>query len=221
MIAGVIPVKRLDRAKSRLVPGLPTASLPALTIAMLEDEIEAFAGATSISESLVVTPDRDVAERARNAGARAMLREEPGLNPAVEAASAALAHRGAGAVLVLLGDVPGVEASDLEALVVALSGRGGSGVVLAPSCDGGTAALLRAPHDIVPARFGPESAARHRSAAESARVPFATVDRPALSVDLDRIEDVHAFLASTSGGRRSRALLESLLGASSTRGARG
>jgi len=83
-------------------------------------------------------------------------------------------------------------------------------VVLCPSGDGGTAALLRSPHDAIPARFGAESAARHRAAAGAAGVAFRELRLPSLAIDLDRAEDVRAFLALGQGGRRTRRALAAL-----------
>jgi 2-phospho-L-lactate guanylyltransferase len=211
-IAALVPVKRLDAAKSRLRPLAGEAGAD-LARAMLEDVLEAVAGVDSIAEAAVVTGDPEVARVARAAGATALVEPDEGLNPSLDAAARRL---GADALLVVLGDVAGARAEDLAALVGALDALGGRGVVLAPSSDGGSAALLRAPHDIIPSAFGPDSAARHRAAARAAGVPFRELKLPSLAVDLDCPEDVAAFLAGASasrGGRRTRALLERLAGA--------
>ena len=78
--------------------------------------------------------------------------------------------------------------------------------MLVPSRDGGTGALLRAPHDAIPSAFGKESAAAHRAAARSTALSFAELRLPSLSVDVDRLEDA-AVLAEGAGGRRTRAAL--------------
>ena len=174
---------------------------------MLEDVLEALAGVPAIAERAVVTGDPEVARVAKAAGATALLEPEDGLNPSLEAAARRLR---ADALLVVLGDVAGARAEDLGALVSALEELGGRGAVLAPSSDGGTAALLRAPDDAIPNAFGPDSAARHRAAAADAGVPFRELELPSLAVDLDSPEDVAAFLAAPGAGRRTRALLERL-----------
>ena len=68
--------------------------------------------------------------------------------------------------------------------------------------------MLRVPADIVPARFGPDSAKRHREAAEAARVPFHEVALPSLAIDVDVPEDVDLILLCPTLGRRTRTLLE-------------
>ena len=117
---------------------------------------------------VVVTPDPRVAEEAAALGAEPLLRDDPGLNAALDAGARHLVPRGLDALLVVLGDVPGGRPEDVAQLFEALRGLGGRGVVLAPSRDGGTSALLRAPWDVIPNRFGKDSAAAHREAARAA-----------------------------------------------------
>jgi 2-phospho-L-lactate guanylyltransferase len=209
-IAALVPVKRLDAAKSRLRPLAGEAGAD-LARAMLEDVLEALAGVPALGERAVVTGDPEVAQLAEAAGARALVEPEEGLNASLAAASRRL---DCAALLVVLGDVAGASSEDLAALVRALEEMGGRGVVLAPSADGGTAALLRAPRDVIPGAFGPDSAARHRAAARAAGVPFRELKLASLAVDLDSPRDVEAFLATPpaagGGGRRTRALLERL-----------
>lgn len=210
MIAALVPGKRLDAAKSRLRSALGPAEIEDLVIAMLGDVLEALLAVPELGRVAVVTPDADVAKAAREAGAEALLRSDPGLSPSIDGAARELAGGGAHALLVVLGDVPGIEAGDVRALLRALEELGGRGVVLAPSQDGGSAALLRAPHDLIPSCFGPRSAQRHREAARAAGAPLRELVRPGLAIDLDRPEDLAAFLRGSEGGRRTRALLRTL-----------
>jgi 2-phospho-L-lactate guanylyltransferase len=210
MIAGLVPVKRLGVGKSRLRPPFDPEKSAALAAAMLEDVLEALAGVPALGARAVVTSDPAVARVATGAGARVIEHPDDGLSPAVDAGSAALAAAGATAVLVVLGDVAGATARDLAELPAALAALGGRGVVLAPSRDGGTSALLRAPHDLIPSAFGAESAARHRALARAGGVPLRELALPSLAVDVDEVEDLDAFLALPGGGRRTRALLARL-----------
>ena len=210
MIAALIPVKRLDAAKSRLWPQLPRASVERLTVAMLEDVLEALLAVRSLGTVVVVTEDEGAGSAARAAGARAFVRPDPGLNAALDAAAAELAGEGAHAVLIVLGDVAGVTSGDISELVRALDACGGRGVVLAPSRDGGTSALLRAPHDAIPSCFGPASAAAHRERALRAGIPYRELALPSLAVDLDRAEDVEDLLRGPQGAARTRRALHEL-----------
>jgi 2-phospho-L-lactate guanylyltransferase len=123
------------------------------------------------------------------------------------AAAAELAPEPADAVLVVLGDVAGARPEDLRQLLAAAPERGAA---LAPSSDGGTAALLRRPPGVIPAAFGPDSAKHHRELAERAGVPCAELRLASLALDLDSPEDLGHFLAGGGAGGRTRALLHEL-----------
>ncbi len=209
MTLALVPVKRLADTKSRLLAQLKPEEREAFSLAMLRDVIEALLASGSVDMTVVATPDVDVADAARAAGADALVRDDPGLNQAIDAAATALAREGE-AVLVVLGDVAGIVAEDVDSLCEALAEQGGRGAALAPSSDGGTSALLRAPRDVIPSRFGPDSAKRHREAAARAGVPYTEVPLPSLAVDLDVPEDVARFLETTAGGIHTRRCLHEL-----------
>lgn len=209
MSAALIPVKRLRTGKSRLVRDLDRGAVEKLTLCMLEDVVETLGRVEEVSIVAVVTPDEAVAKAAEGFGARALLRPDPGLNPSLTAAASLLAAEGMQQLLVMLGDVAGALPEDVEALFAALRDQGG-GVVLAPARDGGTGALLRSPHDVIPNSFGPESAEAHRELAARGGVPFRELALPSLAIDLDCREDLEAFLARPRGGPRTRAFLDGL-----------
>jgi 2-phospho-L-lactate guanylyltransferase len=204
VITAIVPAKSLSGAKSRLSRRLPREAVAQLCLAMLGDVVEALARVASIDRVVVVTPDAEIAETARRAGAEVLLRPDPGLNAAVDAAAVGLAPGGGDGVLVVLGDVAGARPEDLERLVGALDGRG---VALAPSRDGGTSALLRVPPDVIAAGFGPGSASVHRERAARAGVPCVELELPSLAIDVDEPEDLAALLASGRAGPRTRAFL--------------
>ena len=211
MSLALVPVKRLGAGKSRLAEAIGREATPALTLAMLGDVVDALHACPRVARVVVVTPDPEVGEAARALGAEARVADEPGLNPALDAAAAALADPN-GALLVVLGDVAGARGAELARLFAALDAASGPAAVLAPARDGGTAALLRRPPGAFPASFGEDSAARHRAAAESRGVAFQTLPLPSLAIDLDRIEDVRALVASDAPAPRTRALLARVLG---------
>ena len=209
MTIALIPVKRLEQSKSRLLSELPDARRQALTLAMLEDLIEALCASGRVDRIAVTTPDPVVAERARAAGAEVVLRPEPGLNAALEDAARRLGPAPDEALLVVLGDVAGALPADLARLVDAAHAEAAParGVWLVPSNDGGTAALLLRPAGAIAFRFGSESARRHREAAREAGVAYHALPLASLAIDLDQPEDLVRFLASSGGGPRTRALL--------------
>lgn len=206
MTLAIVPVKRLAETKSRLLSHLGQEEREAFALAMLEDVLAALLAAESVRRVVVVTPDEGVGEAARAVGAEALVRDDPGLNAALDAGAKAL-DAGDEPVLVVLGDVAGALPSDIDALSAALEAPG---AVLAPSSDGGTSALLRAPWDVIPSRFGADSAKRHREAAASRGVTYREIPLPSLALDLDVPEDVEHFLRTEAGGARTRATLTRL-----------
>lgn len=209
-IDALVPVKELVAAKSRLLPGPDRSAAGRLTLAMLEDVLAALFEAQHVDRVAVVTPDEAVAKRAAELGALPLLRSDPGLNPSLDAGAAELARPEQSGLLVILGDVAGATAEDLDTACDALAELPQPGAVLCPARDGGTAALARAPHDALPSRLGPDSAARHREAAAAAGIAFRELRLASLAIDLDQANDVRAFLATGAGGRHTRPLLREL-----------
>lgn len=193
-----VPVKRLDRAKSRLAPLLTLAERATLTLAMLEDVLDA-ALAQDGWDTWVASSDEAVLEVAARRGSRPVPDEwsrPERLLSAVRALEADVKGR-TSTLAVLLADLPLITAT---ALADALERD--APVVAAPAgSDGGTNLLVRRPASVIPARFGRDSFARHRWAARRARVGFDAVDRPELAFDLDRPDDVAALLAAKAPGR--------------------
>jgi 2-phospho-L-lactate guanylyltransferase len=202
MIAAVVPVKAVDASKSRLRADFDADDVRLLATAMLRDVLDALAAVPAIARVLVATPDAAVARIARSSGAEALVRDDPGLNAAIESATAWLAAEGADGVLVMLGDVAGARPEEIAQLIASLDG---SGVALAPSRDGGTSALLRVPHDAVAAGFGPESAKVHRERALSAGSRLEECALPSLAIDVDRREDLEQLIASDAPAKHTRA----------------
>jgi 2-phospho-L-lactate guanylyltransferase len=198
-----IPVKSLARAKRRLSSDLTALERGALTLAMLEDVLDA-ALAVPGWETWVVSADEAVLEVAARRGARPVPEEKPPLSSAIRQAERLAKEREADALAVLPCDVALVTA---EALTAALRTLGP--VVIARSGeDFGTSLLLRRPPRAIPARFGPESFRRHLELATARGLPTAVVDRPELSFDLDAPGDILTLLATGRRGRTREVCLE-------------
>lgn len=198
-----VPVKSLSRAKSRLSPALSDLERGALTLAMLEDVLDASLGVPGW-ETWVVSPDEVALEIAARRGARPVPETKPPLANAIRQVEALANEGGAGTLAVLPADVPLVTA---ETLHVALRTLGA--VVLAPSADGaGTSLLLRRPPKAIPARFGPDSFRRHVELASQRGLPVSIVERQELSFDVDRPGDILTLLADGRRGRTREVCLE-------------
>ena len=207
MIAALVPVKTLATSKSRLFPELGRTAVAQLSTAMMADVVAVLQRVPRLARVVVVTPDAEVASAARAAGADALLRPDPGLNAAIERAAVEVAPATGDGLLVVLGDVAALAARDVEILLDAVAAPG---VALAPSSDGGTSALLRLPRNVIPARFGPDSAKRHQEEAERAGVTCRRVALPSLAIDVDTARDLQEILRAGSLGARTRAVLDAL-----------
>jgi 2-phospho-L-lactate/phosphoenolpyruvate guanylyltransferase len=196
-----VPVKSLERAKSRLSDMLRPIERAALTLAMLEDVLDACLAVPGW-EAWVVSPDEAVLEVSARRRARPVPEEEPGLLAAVRQVEEEAAE--ADALAVVLGDLPLITAAALERVLHTLGP-----VVMAPSeSDAGTNVLLRRPSRIIPARFGTESFRKHQQAAELGGVPVAVVRSPQLGFDLDRPADISRLLQAGGRNRTRAACLE-------------
>ena len=212
MSIALIPVKRLEESKSRLLPHLPDARRGALTLAMLADLLEALGKSETLDRIAVTTPDPIVATLARSTGAEALMRAEPGLNAALEDGIERLNPAEDEPFLIVLGDVAGATAEDFAQLLAMPEASDPRGVWLVPSSDGGTSALLQRPAGLIPCRFGRDSARLHREAAAEREIAYHEVPLASLAIDLDQPEDLKAFLSTDGGGRRTRELLMDLEG---------
>ncbi|HSK17191.1 MAG TPA: 2-phospho-L-lactate guanylyltransferase [Gaiellaceae bacterium] len=180
----IVPVKGLDRAKTRLAPVLTARERAALVVEMLDRVLAACGEADAIGRTLLVTPDPGLARP----GAELLVDAGDGH---AEAIALALARpEAAGGALVVMADCPLVTASSLDALAAAARP-----LALAPSRDGGVNALaLRAANGFRP-RFG-VPAAETVAAARAAGLEPAILDDPALALDVDRPDDYELLLAS-------------------------
>jgi 2-phospho-L-lactate guanylyltransferase len=200
----VLPVKALDEAKSRLASVLAPLERAALTLAMLEDVIDATLLLPGW-ETWVVSPDEAVLEVAAARGVTPMSEDHPPLAAAIRQAEEEARARGLNALAVLLPDTPLVTAAALTRAVHTLGP-----VVVAPARDGsGTNLLLRRPPAAIASRFGRDSYRKHLEAAAQSDLPIAVVEQPELAFDLDLPDDILAVLNARRAGR-SRQVLRDL-----------
>lgn len=203
-----VPVKSLSRAKTRLSPALTGLERGALTLAMLEDVLDA---ALSVPgwETWVISPDEVALEVAAGRGARPIPEAKPPLANAIRQVEARAKQDGATALAVLPADVPLVTVDTLHEALRTLGA-----IVLARSADGsGTSLLLRRPPRAIPARFGPDSFRRHLELAAERGLPVSVVERRELSFDVDRPDDILTLLADGRRGRTREVCLQMDLGA--------
>jgi 2-phospho-L-lactate guanylyltransferase len=198
-----IPVSSLDESKTRLADALSLLERGALTLAMLEDVIDATTALPGW-ETWVISPDETVLEIAATRGVVRVLEEKPPLANAVRQIEAEAVDHGVEQLAILLGDTPLVTT---EALLSALHTLGA--VILAPDeREVGTNLLVRRPPRAIRARFGTESFRKHLEGAAMAGIPASVVQHPELAFDLDAPADILTLLRSKKEGRTRDVCLE-------------
>lgn len=197
-----IPVKSLSHSKRRLAGVFSPLERGALTLAMLEDVLDAALAQTGW-DTVVVSPDEAVLEIAVRRGVRPLIEEKGPLAGALRQVEAETAEMTADALAILPGDVAMVTAESLADALHTL----GPVVMAEADGDGGTNLLLRRPPKAIPSRFGNGSFAKHLESAASRDLPVARVTRPELSFDLDTARDAAQLLVSGVPGRTRECLL--------------
>jgi 2-phospho-L-lactate/phosphoenolpyruvate guanylyltransferase len=201
-----VPVKDLVNAKQRLVAFLSPPERRDLARAMLEDVLEALAGAR-IGPVLVVTRDAQVEGLAARHGA-GTLREESNLGhtEAVAHAQRAALARGAARFLTIPGDVPCVTPAELRTL--SETPLDAPGAVFVPSLSGfGTNAALLEPPDAMPLKFGEPSFDNHLVAARAAALKPLVLRLPGIGLDIDGPGDLGLLLERGPSTRSARLLV--------------
>jgi 2-phospho-L-lactate guanylyltransferase len=199
----VLPVKRFAAAKQRLASGISRNRRADLVAAMLEDVLEAIAGARSIERTIVVSSEPRAGNLALAAGAELLPDPDDGGHSGAALAGVTRARElGANCTVLLPGDCPLLDSRELERLLTGMPERY---VAIVPDRHGtGTNALALAPPDAIRPAFGEGSCARHVVAAREAGVPFAVEELPSLALDLDTPADIVA-LTRELAARGSRA----------------
>jgi 2-phospho-L-lactate guanylyltransferase len=191
-LAIVVPVKSYARAKQRLDGLLTEVERTRLATTMTQDVL---ATVTQLTEygRFIVSDDDQVLDLGRRLGMEAVEdRARQGQSAAVRQGFDAAWAAGFAAALTIPGDVPGVTPDELRGLC---ESRPEFEVLLAPDRErqGTNGLRLKPPHAIA-LRFGEDSFRLHAAEAARAHRSFAIMDIVGLACDLDRQEDVVAFM---------------------------
>ncbi len=210
----VVPVKQFARAKQRLSDDGFKISRRALVESMVTDVLQALKRAETIDAVIVVTQDRDV-ERLAVAWEAEVVGDpdEDSHSAAALIGVAEARRRGATAVMLVAGDCPMLDPSEVDLLVSRREGL--DGVIVIPDRHGtGTNALLLTPPDAIAPAFGPGSCERHAALAGAAGVPVEIDALASLAIDVDTRDDLDTLRAAladhTGGAAHTRGMLARL-----------
>lgn len=190
MDAGILPVKSLSAAKTRLTAVYGEEGRAEIARALLADAL-ALCAATDLLEWFCVSDDPDVLAAAEAVGLRPIADPGPDLNAALGVAIDVARRAGSASVTIVPADVPLAWRGDMEDV---LDTGATSDVVIVPAGDGGTNCLYLGPPDVLEPHFGPGSLAAHLAAAERASLRCALLNLPRLELDIDTPADAAALL---------------------------
>lgn len=190
----IVPVKRFDRAKSRLSGSAVAAVRPELAKAMLADVLLGLAESRLLDRIVVVSGEPDAVELAIHYGADHL--DDAADYGHIEAAELGIEdaiERGAECVALLPGDVPLLEGFELDRELDAHA----PGVAIIPDHHGdGTNGLILSPPDVIEPSFGPGSRQRHLRLAKEAGVRCRIATIPSVALDLDTAADLDELVAA-------------------------
>lgn len=184
----LIPVKSLHEAKSRLALYISDEQRTQLVLDMLQHVVNVLQQSEHFECISVVSADAYVLTQASQWGARPLLEERHGHNPALHAAALKEQRQGTRALLTISADLPFLQADDIDAMIDASEHFD---VVLAPSREGtGTNALLVRPPLAVPYVFGPNSLQRYLTEARLHHMHSTLCTSHGLAWDIDTLPDL-------------------------------
>jgi 2-phospho-L-lactate guanylyltransferase len=207
-IWAILPVKRLDRAKSRLASMLEPSEREELAWAMFRDVLDTLNSVQGLGGTIVVTNDAKAADFARTCGAVTLPDpRDAGISAAVQCGLAWLSARNASGAIVVPGDIPFATPREIAAVIDRL--RIGTAVLVPAARDGGTNILAMSPPGAFPVAYGENSFVRHLAAARDGGIEAHVLLLDGAGHDIDVSSDL--FIDACEGrAMRTRAHLKRL-----------
>lgn len=191
-VVAIIPMKPLNRSKTRLAGTLSPEGRARLSLAMFTRVLSA-ATQSSADEVWVLGGDSEIKRATIQSGATWLQDDGDGLNDSLNICFRKAFGQGL-AAMYLAGDLPFVTSEDVDAMVEAFSSS--QNLVLAPAHrDRGTNSIVAPCGSGFYAALGDSSFERHKKLAESLKLDFTICDRPGLGLDLDTPDDLQHYQA--------------------------
>ena len=186
----IVPVKPLQRGKSRLAEVLTQEERLDLNRRLLAHTMDTLTAIPDIEHILVVSRDQAALSLAREYGARTVQEHgAPQLNIALARATIVARTYATRGVLILPADLPLITPEDIQTLLSRAVDP--PVVVIAPDRHRqGTNALLVCPAGVIEYEFGPGSFERHCASARQAGAHLEICELPSLALDMDLPEDL-------------------------------
>lgn len=200
----LVPIKDTATAKQRLAAVLDQSFRTELARAMLHDVLATLHFWVGRPRVGVVTSDSYAVSLASGYGFDIIPDpDNPGESGAIEMATRLCVERGVKSTLVIPGDIPLIQARELEEI---LKKAPAEGSVLVPAADGrGTNAALRRPANLFPLRFGNDSFKPHHAAAQATGKSCVVLKLTGIGLDVDNPRDLLEII-SQPGETRAQTL---------------
>lgn len=189
----IIPVKPLNRAKSRLADVLTSGQRQQLAETMFRHVLSVVTSTPQVIGTLVISRDSKALSIARDYNARTVQESgQPELNSALTRATQVVASWGCEAVLVLPADLPLISSEDVTH-IVALGQYDPSMVIATDQHQNGTNALFMRPAGLITYSFGENSFTRHTDMAREKGIEPKIYHSDRLALDIDYPADLEKY----------------------------
>jgi 2-phospho-L-lactate guanylyltransferase len=199
----LVPVKNLANAKQRLAPVLAQAARTELAQAMLFDVLATVATSATRPQVAIVSSDPFALDLAIRFDFDVIPdHANRGETDAIEMATRVCQAHGVKSTLVIPGDIPLIQAWELDRIYEAAPAEGS---VLVPSADGrGTNAVWRRPAGLFSLQFGNDSFKPHWAAARTTQKSCVVLPLPGIAFDIDNPSDLMQLAAAPGETRAQR-----------------
>lgn len=199
----IVPVKPLNRAKSRLATVLSAERRFEFAQVMLKHVLGVATSVPQVTGTLVISRDTKALALARDFGARTV--QEGGdsnLNAALSRATEVVRVWGAEAILILPADLPFLRSEDIRDMIH-LGMEPPTVVIAGDVLRDGTNALMVRPPGLIEYSYGPNSYTLHMEAAEKADASVRYYSSPSLMLDVDVPHDLDEYNNTIMGDTQS------------------
>jgi 2-phospho-L-lactate/phosphoenolpyruvate guanylyltransferase len=202
----IIPVKPLNRAKSRLSTVLSPEQRAHFAEMMYRQVLGVVSQIKTLAGVLVISRDSRALALARESGARTLQEStKSDLNPALQRATEMVRLWRGEAVLILPADLPFVSVNDVQHMLD--MAKADPGVVIATDRDkDGTNAMLVRPPSLFEYRYGDNSFVRHVALAREKGASVSIYASDTISLDIDVPADLATYNQMVQSGLYSSLL---------------
>ena len=202
----LVPFKNFKQAKSRLRKDLSDSETEKIAKLMLEDVLSEVSKSKIADRKFLLTKDSNAISLGVKYGIEIIEEKiQVDESTSVDKACNYLKTIGASAVLRLPGDIPNIEARDIDLLLN--EGKHESISIIVPSDTGtGTNAFYKCPPDVISSSFGENSFQKPIDSFITKNIKFKIMEIENISVDIDSLDDLNKIKKTSKQSKTSEYL---------------